>query len=736
MNKLKNKITTIILAFGLLLVVDANSQNFHMNGGSATYNATCGAVIKLKGVSSQIQTTSNPFGSNLANSIPGVVDWASTVNGQTVQGFYYDHMVISGGGTKTVSDGVYIVGGVCATPLTGYANLATYPFYVETGAGNNTFTGTFHYVGTVAQNIFPIFTSGGGQPNNYNDLDLSGGGTKTVPAGSDVGVAGEISLAAGTQLDILGDLYAGADNSTLNGTVLINNANANLFVGSGSITFNDDVTINQGQLTAAAGAGTVTIGASSDLVINSGGSVSFAGGTNFVITGTIANNGDGTNLIFACTSTQTYNGVQNPQIVLPTISSNPYGTLVLQNGQKRGGDVTGYPDNIYVCNDFSLAGGNFDLVTNSNILYLQAEDATVTYAANEEVVGRMNRVTSTTPSGSYIFNNAQTILTLSNSANNPTSIELNVRPNTNPYNYTATKDVNRKVNMTYTGNAGSFNWTARVGYLESEGPDPDGGGPLPQWGGSYSQTTTRFYENDGVATNDEKVSTGNPYSRLAASGSTLGYLQLAGIGSTATTAVPNGIGVFASTNDLKITAGPTTLITIADGRWTNPNVWDEGIIPTENDSTLLRHMVYVGIDGPFAGTIGGADEVATNNTLREITAYGTNPAALSIRIINDNVNWPNASLIIANEDNGAGYKFKTKGTTGNTFNNENTAAISGVTFPSNLAKGSYTKSNFNGLWLMYGNTNWGISTDIPTFETYQILNLGSINNEGIIEIGQ
>lgn len=147
-------------------------------------------------------------------------------------------------------------------------------------------------------------------------------------------------------------------------------------------------------------------------------------------------------------------------------------------------------------------------------------------------------------------------------------------------------------------------------------------------------------------------------------------------------------------------------------------------------------MVYVGIDGPFAGTIGGTDEVATNNTLREFTAYGTNPAALSIRIINDNVNWPNASLIIANEDNGAGYKFKTKGTVGNTFNNENTAAISGVSFPSNLAKGSYAKSNFNGLWLMYGNTNWGTSTDIPTFETYQILNLGSINNEGIIEIGQ
>jgi hypothetical protein len=77
-------------------------------------------------------------------------------------------------------------------------------------------------------------------------------------------------------------------------------------------------------------------------------------------------------------------------------------------------------------------------------------------------------------------------------------------------------------------------------------------------------------------------------------------------------------------------------------------------LPSEDDNVEIRHMVYAGIAGPFAGT------VATGNTTSEASVYGTNPAANSIIV----ANLPNAAFILGNEDNGATYVFRTKSTTG------------------------------------------------------------------------
>ena len=71
---------------------------------------------------------------------------------------------------------------------------------------------------------------------------------------------------------------------------------------------------------------------------------------------------------------------------------------------------------------------------------------------------------------------------------------------------------------------------------------------------------------------------------------------------------------------------------------------------------------------------------------------------------------------------------------GTTFTNNNTSAATG-TFPlsSNGAKTAITKSMLNGLWIVdYGTT----ATRSSTFGTNSILNVGSVNNEGIIELGQ
>ena len=258
----------------------------------------------------------------------------------------------------------------------------------------------------------------------------------------------------------------------------------------------------------------------------------------------------------------------------------------------------------------------------------------------------------------------------------------------------------------------------QAGYLESE---------KANWDSPYSHTSLRFYEADG--TDVEKVGTGQEYGRGSATGDNLGYVSLAGIGST-TDGIGSGtndIAQFMSGNDLLLRSGRTTFYSINDGRWTNPATWDEGTVPTSIDNVEIRDMVYVGIKGSFAGT--GED----GNQTPEHSHYGGDGAAANTITIAQKKavdGSPFPSLIIGNEDNPADYVFKTAAA-GTSFTNLNTNSPS-LVFPLEDAKNTITSSNvFNGLWLI------SLTQDsrIPAFGTSQIENSGTINNEGIIELG-
>jgi hypothetical protein len=95
----------------------------------------------------------------------------------------------------------------------------------------------------------------------------------------------------------------------------------------------------------------------------------------------------------------------------------------------------------------------------------------------------MQRVISGT--GSYTFNNAQTQVTFT-AGTLPTTMTLAVFPQTDPNNYDPTKDVRRKVTVSWSG---SSNWTAtfRVGYKTSDIPTT--------WVSSVNQSNLRFYES-------------------------------------------------------------------------------------------------------------------------------------------------------------------------------------------------------------------------------------------------
>jgi len=734
-----------ILVFAIILLLAGGEmwgQNFIMEGENATYQSSCSGVIKLKSAGTAGQhfqniapLPANPLGTS-GNPIPGIVDWAATGDGQTVQGnFYYEHLVVSGG-DKTLADGIHVTGNACTESIVGYSQIEEYPFY-STATGDLTFEGTFNYEGTTAT-IFPLYTATGTQPNNYNILNLSGGGTITAgEAGLGDFGATNVILASGTTLNIEGNLYTFGGNSQFDGPVEIL-ASGSINPGTGNLVFDNTLTITNGDLIVQDGDGSVTIDENGSLnLVGDLSVINFGDNTNLIITGAINNGGNGQNLVFDCGSTVTYNSTVANQSILPTLNTDThrYGNLVLSGANKQGGQVTSYPTNpyadIYSCGNFALADGNLDMVTNSGLLYLTSTTASVTYGVgngagdNEEVIGRFGRTTSA-DLATYMFNNRYTTIDLEADADNPTMVEMYVESGENPYSYVPLTDVNRKVNLTYTGGTGNeFVFEAGVGYLSTE---------KASWADPYGHSTLRFYEADATPSS-EKVGTGEIYSKTESVGSELGQIKLANIKNT-TSDIENGIGFFKSGNDLVLRSGPTTFYSVNDGRWTNPNTWDEGQIPSSLDDAEVRTMVYVGIPGPFAGTDAG------NNTTTEVSKYADGKAANTITIASGTT-FPGASLVIANLDNEDGYVFQTSKDNGTTFINNNTQAPT-LAFPLDLAtypdKGDIpdrsvpaNQNIFNGLWLLpYGSS----ATRTSIFGTNQLQNYGKVRNEGIIEVGQ
>lgn len=706
------------------------AQQFIQQTAGAQYNATCGGVIKVKsagftGVENAFVNTGdlNDLGT-VDNPIPGVVDWSSTTADQQVQALYYERLVVSGG-TKTMLDGIYVTGEACPTPVSGYANLATYPFYIAAGTGTVTFDGTFNYASSGDQTVWPTYNETGAE-DNYDILNLIAAGTVTIPDDASVGAS---VITGSSALTVEGQLFViGADPSSYDGAITINTGGTLATSGTGGITFNGDVTLEDSSAVNIT-TGPITVAATSDLTLSGNTSyLTMANGTNLNITGTIANNGDGTNLVLDCGSLVTYNGTQNPQLIMPTLASNPYGSLTLSGGEKQGDLATNYTEDVNICANFSLSDGNLDMFTNTGVLRMQDPAGTVTYAANEEVEGAFERVIDfATFGGEYIFNNALTSATFEDVATNPTAFKYTVGPGLDPNNYDDTKDVDRKITVNYTGNTGAFNMDLKAGYLLAEGPD---GGA---WTDPYTQASLRFYEADDAA-DPEKVGTGKVYGRDPAAGTDLGFLSLATIGSTDAD-IANGIALFKSGNDLLLRAGPTTFYSVEDGRWTNPGTWDEGTVPTQIDDAEIRTLVYVGIDGPFAGTSGGADDTPANNTKSEESHYGAGVAAARTITISNAFPAERVALLIGNEDNSATYVFKTAYNEGSSFINANTTA--GIAFGTGIAaKNTFdATSSFQGLWVVpwLGGTPDGRNA---SFGTYQIENSGTINNEGVIELGQ
>jgi hypothetical protein len=528
--------------------------------------------------------------------VPGNMRYYNSDNAvtQNVQARYYTNLELDGPSAKAIPDAVYVSG--------------TYNVVIAT-CGNRTYSGTFYYDGTGDQTIFAeTFTSG--TVNRYDNLEImtgSGacavGGTsiKTIADDKTISLKGNFSSATGTTLALEGQLFA--VNVTANGPITINDPTPGTTFAelrtTGTATYAANVTVTAGLFNVADGTATVQSGATLSLANSTNAQLQLGAGTTLDIAGVLQNNLPArTNWTFDATSTICFTSTA-AQTIPYTVASNPYGNVCTSGGTKStesGGDVV-------MAGNLTVESDNIT-VASTRVWNMTSASATVTYSgagANSEIVGKMQRTISGT--GSYTFNNAETRVNFT-AGTLPTTMTLAVFPQTSPNNYDNTKDVQRKVTVSWSGDD---NWTAtfRVGYKESEIPS------------GVDQSSLRFYESPSSGT-PEKVSTGYAYTRLAASGADLGYIQLEGIRGTGT-AVPNGFGYITSGNDLLLRGGPSVFYAIRSGRWSNPNTWDEGVEPSPSDEVVIDgftvHAGYVRTIDNYAFNEANPNQLAAKITI-------------------------------------------------------------------------------------------------------------------------
>jgi len=253
--------------------------------------------------------------------------------------------------------------------------------------------------------------------------------------------------------------------------------------------------------------------------------------------------------------------------------------------------------------DFDL--GNFELAMNLG---------TATYTAGtEEVKGKMTRNLFGAVTGTYYkYNNDSTRLNFASGTTLPTSFSIDSRGITAPVAtaFDETTDLTRRFIPTWTGGTTDWLATIQAGYKATD---------KVNWAGTTSEAKLRYNEAEGAVI--EKLATGEQYNRSITG--TLRSISLAGVMPAATNAVIDGVSdkFIKSGNDLIMRGIDVPIIAIANGRWSNPDTWDEGYQPDSTDEVQINgftvHAGYVRQTDNFAGV-----EVHPENLAKKITIGG------------------------------------------------------------------------------------------------------------------
>ncbi len=673
---------------------DLFSQDFTNNTGGTYQVGSSGGTIRMRSSGGKFTGTA-PYGT-ASNPIPGTVIWycdnnmnvGGLHNGTNYQPTYYTNLGTAGSGIKTFLEDIYISGSY--NPQGGNrdytTNTVTVTYNASSGnqvvAGENTSNGTGYY-----------------------SIVLDGASTKEVSSGSTVTVANTFTLA-----NTSGAL-------TNNGTVTLNNtaastAGANItnngtwnFSGTGTFASTADFTNSAsgagGGVYVNSGAGNVTF----VNFANTNGAFQLASATTVYMTGSFTQTG-GT-ISFDCASNFHYSG--GVQTILGNGANfASYGNLFLEGtGAKTAGGNINVCNNLTVSQEVDMAPGANDYILT---MLNTGGSATATYTGTEEVHGKF-RWENMTAGNTYTFNNANTQVIFSAV---PTWFQLDIRQQTQPTqmnNFQAQYDIKRSITA-------NFNGTGTISSLRIYYEDSDKDASF-----TGNENLMRFAEGYSNTANHEKlVRSGATYTRNLTAPKNILYAGGTGPGINLV-ASGGGGNVYDLTDgsNILLTTTPMTIISVTNGRWTNPGTWDVGYVPTANDDVEIRHVVWTGIDqAVFGGSAYAADEV-------DGSASGDAGAAAN-RITIANVS--GATLVIGNQDPtmGTGERiFRTRLVAVSGFStpgifNENTTANTGD------GDGS-SATGLNGIWVRPA----GQFT--PVLGTLSLTNNGSIMNKSIIEIG-
>lgn len=783
LNKLSVAVITVLLVTGSLW-----AQDFDNTGGS--YNASCAGVIKFLD-----DPTITDIGTSAADKIPGTVDFASTDEAQTIaNGLHFKYLVISNtGGGVTIGD-VFIYGGDCDATglLPEYSDLATYDYFVPTGtADNRTYNGTFTYAGTVNQTIFPESGTASGGTNIYNNLALLGGSKDTDGNGDPILTLGTFDLQSTATLQLNDSLgvFDGTGTSNIDGALTIAAGGSFGFNDAGTLEIDAAVNVNDGGFYV--NQGTVTGTDNADFAVAGPGLFGFSGGTftstgDIAVTGTDASNtgeliienpdvpfdvdgnvslggefaeievadggifeisgnftnafADRTNMNFNDGSTVRYNGDNN---VLATASTNPYSRLEIIGSGTYGVDNNATVTDINVAGGALFDGSSLDVdgATNASQFVMTNADSNIAFNGDEEIIGRSTRTAINTGTN-YYYNNAYTYASFNTAPAGPDYyFTINVIPGANGANvgnhidYDNTVDVNREITVDYLSNADVTLGELSLGYLSSEVP------------GSVNESVIRTLEGYDNTTRGQIIGASDlTYTVTPTGGSGFGNVLFAGTGDLV---FPNGGSPGPGNNSqifddnaMVISAGPTTIVSVRNGRWSHPETWG-GVTPLSNDDVKLAHIVYTGIDVATAFGEDGYD--VDEQDIPGITGEGTNTPLLanSVEILSiadaqtfDSSSDQTALVIGTQETTMDGVTLIFSDATGTnpafTNNNTNTKASNWVWDETYTTGSSWTTANqgLHGLYIMKEDNIVG------QMRINTLTNSGHIQNYGIIEVGE
>ena len=725
--------------------------------------------------------------------------------GADVPIYYTNLLVEGSGGTKWLSDGIHVGGDYDNYWETSSASRSyTGTFYYDggtqilrpeySGVGGNT-----NRYANIDLSVNADFSDA----NNYKTLENHSGadgqtsvmGDVTSDANTNIRFFDDIyinhepaygsgSTIAGTvvvgQLGEVGNVFMGDGDYGFSNTVDIDNGlfdltstgsssfSAAVAINSGSFsvsdaghaTFADAIDVNAGGALVSQNGATGDIDVNGDLTIANDATALLTLGTNteMMITGTFVNNNLAkTNMTFGNGSNVIYDAV-GAQTVVSTASSNPYANLYVEGGGQKtleaAASGTGFA---YVGETFNIGtyAGTAGITQNGSGTFTFADLATdalvltngaANYLDASGVEGKFRRQSiATAPLSAsttlYVYNNSGTSLEFGAAPANGEWMQLDVRSNTPPSPAYITAptapvtDVRRLFVLNSSVDDAIDIRLLNLAYLDSEFSGDEGLMRSIEGTGPGDDRMEKLHMRSGYTQVDNAV---GPWDVFTLNANALNYHPLTMVADADARLSFQNVGQGSA---IALTDEENYIITVADGRWSDDDTWDEGRPPYTDEVSIVRHLVYTGYaTGPFstdAETRDEADVPDRDGNPRGVEANGTILLAKSVTVTRNDYPGANGSnsavVFFNNDDTGSNpeeaiYTFGPAGGLRYGVYNENDQNV--AVWDRNFS--SY--ANLNGLYIDAPDAS---NTDrTSTLRGSQITNEGQVVNNGCIEVGE